>query len=83
MEDQNIQDGVNIFPNPVTEGKCRLTGIKGFSSAEILDLQGRILKTIGLAGQDALDVDLDIRPGIYLVRLSAGQKAFISKLAVE
>ncbi len=83
IEDQSLHGGVIIFPNPATNGKCRLAGIKDFSSAEILDLQGRVIKTIGLTGQDAQDVDLDIRPGMYLVRFSAGQQSFISKLVAE
>lgn len=83
LEDHTLPDGVSIFPNPVTDGKCRLTGIKDFSRLEILDLQGRAIKTIGLTGHDALDVDLDIRPGMYLVRLSTDQRAAILKLVVE
>ncbi|MFO7368773.1 MAG: endo-1,4-beta-xylanase [Bacteroidales bacterium] len=83
INDQSFANGVNIYPNPVTDGKCRLTGIKDFSRAEILDLQGRLMKTIELEGRDALDVNLDIRPGMYLVRFLAGQHTFISKLVVE
>ncbi|MBN1143321.1 MAG: Ig-like domain-containing protein, partial [Bacteroidales bacterium] len=83
IKDPLLHYGVNIFPNPVTNGKCRLTGIKGFSHAEILDLQGRVIKNIGLTGQDALDVELDIRSGMYLIRFSTGHQAFISKLVVE
>ena len=83
IEDPSLHDGINIFPNPVTNGKCRLSGVKDFSQAEILDLQGRIVKTIGLTGQDVFDVDLDIRPGMYLVRFSTGQQATLIKLVVE
>jgi len=83
MKDPFVHDGVRIYPNPLTDGKCRLTGIKEFSRAEILDLQGRVMKTIGLTGQDAIDVELDIRPGIYLVRFSDEQQTTLKKLVVQ
>ena len=61
---------VNVLLNQVKEAKI-----------ELVDLQGRVLKTFILhADRGALTLDFPIASGIYLIKLSNGKEQLIQKL---
>jgi hypothetical protein len=76
----------NLYPNPATDGVfIGLNNVNPDFSAEvrIIDLNGRVIKTVILNSDDLRLKTDDLSPGIYFVRLKSGNKEFTRKMAVR
>ncbi len=71
---------VRIFPNPVSDGKVRITGIQKMDRIMVFDNNGQVTRSFNPVG-NAIDLQ-DIPPGIYYVRIEAGNQVFVEKLVV-
>ena len=59
-----------VFPNPsLGNAKINITDISAATTVEVIDNAGRILKTIELKGNNAVNVD-NLQKGIYLIRIT-------------
>lgn len=85
---------VSLTPNPVTSGKVELRthGLKLLPDSktvvQVISLTGEVVYTREIfCGSDCENVELDlsgqVRPGIYLVRGSAGGRVFSQRMVVE
>ena len=67
---------VTLFPNPTTTG----FSIKVFSaetttaSIKIMDVQGRLIKTLYAFPQETISFGNDFKPGVYMLEVSDGLK---------
>jgi hypothetical protein len=76
----------DLYPNPATDGVfIDLNDDTRSKSAEvtIIDLNGRVIKTVILNSDDLRLKTDDLSPGIYFVRLKSGNKEFTRKMAVR
>ena len=77
---------IQIYPNPVTNGKVTIAldgDITGNASVAIVDMMGRICHQYELKhAKTELDIS-GIKPGIYMINLSNGNKTYSYKLLVE
>jgi hypothetical protein len=74
----NSISGFSVFPNPASD-YINIQGISGKTSINIIDLQGRILKTIHSQSSVAIIDISDLRSGMYLISTNSGVRTFIKK----
>jgi len=79
---QTLSPGINIHPNPVSgSAVIRLGGNAGFPERIVIfDLQGS--RVADLAPRERVWDASRVPPGIYLVRLSAGDRKWTRRVAV-
>jgi len=72
---------VEIYPNP-TNGK--FTVQTGFVADEIsiIDALGRTV-AIESVSNNEVEIDVELQPGIYFIKIINDNKAFLNKLIVE
>lgn len=74
---------VKIFPNP-TNGELTIqleessTGI-----FELLDMNGSLLQTTVYSSENELFINLDVKPGMYVVRLISGDEVITRKRIIK
>ncbi len=82
--DESFQSSINIFPNP-SDGKFVLemnTANSNSSEAQILDVQGRLIKTFTV-NTDREELLLDVPPGMYFLKVRQEGKLAVKKLVVS
>jgi hypothetical protein len=89
---QNLFDGINepgqtlnvhVFPNPSSGTFTVQLPANTIASIEILDLQGRIVKTFAnQSGQISLQAD-DLADGVYLLQISAPEGKAQQKIVIR
>ena len=72
MEPEHVS--INVFPNPVTDYMIvEITDSLEISKIEIIDLYGRILRTIDNINTHSVTLQKgDLQTGIYILRVHAG-----------
>ncbi len=75
---------MSIYPNPINSNsqiQYQLNELAKEAKIELVDLQGRVLKTFMLhADRGAITLDFPIASGIYLIKLNNGNEQLIQKL---
>jgi hypothetical protein len=83
--DQPERD-IEIFPNPVTEGRLTIKSVESFRSLQILNITGEVVFHQEYpAGSTSEIVELDkLQKGIYLVRIGfAGKVNHTEKIMIK
>ena len=88
IKDLNIKelnDGIEIFPNPVFSQLTFSGNINSLISIEVFDLKGRKIRTYAgsnLKGTGVLDVS-DLLKGIYIVKIRSNNGSVVSKKIIK
>jgi hypothetical protein len=77
--ENNLSDGVLFFPNPVQN---RLHLDQSFSGAEIMALNGSVVKKITVATGNDIDVT-DLSDGVYIISFTTGGKTIHRKFVKQ
>jgi len=79
----NAQE-LNVYPNP-TQGQVILDGIqeRGEIRIEVLDVSGKVIKTINTVGQPQLQLNLEGKQGVYIVRVLADKKVSSKRIILQ
>jgi hypothetical protein len=76
---------LSVYPNPVSNGELRINANFKFDaaiSAKITDLMGNLLLEFKIdSGSNAMNIDL--KPGTYLIKISAPEFNSVSRFAVR
>ena len=78
--------GMSVAPNPVTDGRFAIQLADNTTDAElmIVDLSGRIVhKQLVKANSNQMDMNLNLKRGMYLVTLKAGNSVTTQKIVVQ
>ena len=73
---------VYVFPNP-SQNKFSVkanTNSTELIKINILDIQGRILKTISSNATNMIDFGNDLKPGMYLLKIQQGKNTITEKI---
>jgi hypothetical protein len=74
-------NNVEIFPNPVVNGTLTILGIEKISKVEILNLIGEKVAVYNNVHYNySMDIKVNLKPGIYVVKLSNGQQITYKKV---
>lgn len=75
---------MSIYPNPIhanSQIQYQLNDLAKEAKIELIDLQGRVLKTFMLhSDRGAITLDFPIASGIYLIKLNNGKEQLIQKM---
>ncbi|SHI33148.1 Por secretion system C-terminal sorting domain-containing protein [Hymenobacter daecheongensis DSM 21074] len=89
---RGLAAGLTVVPNPATRGAAQLRyalPVAGPATVEVLDLTGRLISRLSRAAAPAATAQtvelsaLNLRAGLYLVRLTASGQSQQTKLVVE
>lgn len=83
LGNSSIANGIQIYPNPSSTGRFTIRGLKEHSRIEILDMNGRSMGVYEARGQSAIEVDLELQPGMYMIRLTQGTQFAYSKILIN
>jgi len=73
---------LDIYPNPVSD-ELHIFNLTGKTEIELIDLQGRILKTMQ-ADQDKININVtDLPSGSYVVRARSDKQVKIAKVVIK
>lgn len=81
---QNTEDiaGLNIYPNPVSNGKIYITSSLNFTKQiAIYDVLGKKVVSRQLIGKE-LDIN-DLKPGVYILKIQENKLSATRKLVVR
>ena len=83
-EDASLDNALVLFPNP-SKGSfvIKNSGIT-LQSAQISDINGRIITTIDLQGMsEDKNIDVNLTTGMYLVKIQSENASTIKKLIIQ
>jgi hypothetical protein len=78
---QSVSKAFKLFPNPVTNG-FRVTGLAGKATIQFTDLNGRIMQTKQISGNDYISVR-SLTQGIYVVWITTDSGTIKMKLVKQ
>jgi endo-1,4-beta-xylanase len=74
---------IELYPNPInSDGILNLKISDEMSILRIIDLDGKIMKEINMIHQNAISLEIKLKPGIYLMQINTPEKLVIKKLVV-
>ncbi|PJJ61049.1 endo-1,4-beta-xylanase [Hymenobacter chitinivorans] len=74
---------VSLAPNPAANGQFTLRGTAHLNTVRVLDVRGQLVQEVTLRNQPAVQMQLNVRPGLYVVQLISGQTVSSKKLIVQ
>jgi len=78
----DFENSISIYPQPANTSITISGDIKN-SEIEIYNLNGNLIKKLGLANEDELNIDVsDLSPGIYLVQVQNEDDVFTRKICI-
>lgn len=80
-EDHNTR--FTAYPNPVTSGKLTVELQDKSSTIKITDINGREIKSVANNGQPSITIDMDVAPGVYIMRIGNNKQILTRKIVVE
>lgn len=83
VDNFNWQNTIDVYPNPVLQTLFLGQPVK-YSSVEIVNLLGQVVKTILLTNDDVLKINVsDLNSGIYFIRIYAGKEIVEKKFVKQ
>ena len=85
INSQDSKPGIFIYPNPYFGGLLNvdLNGLTGSSELRIFDNKGQLLKQLTLKAQNKAAIDVNLRPGIYIINVDNEGREITGKLLVN
>jgi arabinogalactan endo-1,4-beta-galactosidase len=85
VKNQNVTGDVSVFPNP-NMGEflnIDLNGLTGTSVVKIFDENGKLMHDQTFTDQNKIDMYIDLKSGIYVVKIHNKQQEIIRKLVIK
>lgn len=83
-DDQPSEKSVTIYPTPIHNGSLTIANIENITRVEVFNVVGgKVAGFDNLNRSSSIDFQLNVSPGILLLKLSNGQKATYKKLLVQ
>jgi endo-1,4-beta-xylanase len=83
LSDLLSDEKISVFPNPVTNGYFTIEGMNGITRIELMDLLGKKLIEWNNLKQSAINIAINIKSGVYTLKLCKGQQSVIKKIVVR
>ncbi len=75
LDDRTIQEIITLYPNPVTNGSFMVEGVEGIDFINVLDIYGKVVKSVAVTRSPKVEVKLDVIPGFYVVQFLSGNNS--------
>ncbi|AGC77072.1 putative secreted protein (Por secretion system target) [Nonlabens dokdonensis] len=83
-EDQTLNEvSVKVFPNPATDILNVSSSTQQLSSIEIVDLNGRLIKSLEVNSTEVSANIEDLKPGLYILNISSNDATITRKFVKE
>ena len=76
-------NSIDIFPNPAINGTFTILGIEKITQIEILNLAGEKIIQYDNVKQSSMDIHMNLKTGVFVVKLSDGQQIIYKKIVVK
>jgi hypothetical protein len=73
---------IKVYPNPLHGQRLSVDGLTGNSTISLIDVSGNILKNYQISG-NILNLDVNLQPGIFFVKIKDSTKTTVKKLLVN
>ncbi len=84
IEENSFGKSLRVFPNPTTGNfSIHLGNVYPNIQITITDISGRLIASKTVGNTDVLDLNIDEKAGMYLVKLKSGDKSAMVKLIKE
>lgn len=81
MESPATARAITLYPNPVEDELTLDFGDQAFSMIEVLDISGKLRKSIGIEGKSTISLQVgDLQTGHYFIRLSGSSGTQIERM---
>lgn len=81
-EIQTANENIRIYPNP-SAGHFTIDNLQGISTVMILDMSGKKLANYHVIDKTAVEMNLNLPSGIYIIRMSGDEGSYHAKLSVR
>jgi arabinogalactan endo-1,4-beta-galactosidase len=77
--------GINIFPNPSTNGmfSLDLKGLSGSTTIKILNLNGQLIQEISVNQEQVKLENIKLMPGIYFIQINNDNQKIVKTVVVK
>ncbi|MDA3817517.1 MAG: endo-1,4-beta-xylanase [Prolixibacteraceae bacterium] len=79
----SIIEDLLVYPNPVTGNHLTIDGAVGDYEVRIIDLNGKMVFSDNINSQGTIQVNVNFKPGIYMLQLMNASKSFFHKIVVR
>jgi endo-1,4-beta-xylanase len=81
---ESIVDASNIslYPNPADQGWFIISGMEDAEQINIIDLNGQIVRNLNAINTNAIEIQLDPKPGIFVVQIVEPARTTYKKVVV-
>jgi endo-1,4-beta-xylanase len=76
-------DKIIVYPNPVVNGNFTIRGIEKIKQIELIDLVGAKVAGFTNLNQPSINININMKPGIYILRLFDCQQAVYKRIIVN
>ena len=81
--DEQNNNNINIYPNPALNGQFRIEGIQDITQIELFNIAGVKIASYNNLRQSTLDININAKPGLYILKLSDGKKDLYRKISFK
>jgi len=74
---------LTIYPNPVTNKRIIIIGLERNSIIKLHDVLGSLVQDVKVIHPAVVNMELKVKPGMYLVQLVSGKKQSFRKIVVR
>jgi len=72
-----------VYPNPVVNGNFTIRGIEKIKQIELIDLVGAKVAGFTNLNQPSINININIKPGIYILRFFDCQQAVYKRIIIN
>lgn len=76
-------DPVRVGPNPVVDGVLKIEGASKVKEVQLISMLGQTMMTQKNYNEPTILISLNVKPGMYLIRLDDGVTAIFKKILVK
>lgn len=74
----------HIYPNPITSGKVWIESNSNWTDIEILNMQGKVVKSVDLSSKNKSEVDVSsLKKGAYILRMHSEYSVVNKKITIQ
>jgi hypothetical protein len=73
---------VKVYPNPLNGKHLTVDGLTGNSTVSLIDVTGNTIKNIQVVFTQ-LNLDVNLQPGIYIIKIKDSMKTTITKILIN
>jgi len=82
IDETFVGSTINIYPNPLIGKQLTIVGLTGNSTVSLIDVNGNTLKNIEV-GSTQLILNVNLQPGIFIIKIKDSMKTTVKKLLVN